>query len=348
MTARLDTERDAATASPAAAEPILSVRHLSTHFEGEGRVARAVDDMSLDVRAGELVAVVGESGCGKSMTALSIMRLVPTPPGRIVAGEVRLAGRDLLKLGERAMRKVRGGDVAMIFQEPLTSLNPVFTIGSQIEEALKLHTDLDRKGRRARVVEMLRLVRIPDPERRADQYPHELSGGMRQRVMIAMALACDPVLLIADEPTTALDVTIQAEILALIAELRTRTGAAVLLITHDLGVVAEVADHVVVMYAGRVVERARVDQLFAAPAHPYSLGLLGSLPRLGGSAEDRLREIPGVVPALTEMPPGCAFADRCPFARPRCREAVPPLVDVGGGHEAACFEVERVLAEGRS
>jgi peptide/nickel transport system ATP-binding protein len=327
---------------------LLEVEELKTHFFTRDGVVRAVDGVSLSVGHGETLAVVGESGCGKSVTSLSILRLIASPPGRIVAGRVRFQGRDLLELSERAMRDIRGNDISMIFQEPMTSLNPVLTVGRQIAETLTLHRGLDRAAAKARAIEMLRLVGIPDPARRIEQYPHELSGGMRQRIMIAMALACDPKLLIADEPTTALDVTVQAQILDLLRQLKAKTGTAIILITHSLGVVAEMAQRVVVMYGGRKVEEAPVDALFARPRHPYTQALLGSVPRLrsslSASSKDRLAEIPGVVPSLKEAIPGCIFAPRCVYATARCRQSYPPLEQKAGGHWVACWEADR-LAE---
>jgi peptide/nickel transport system ATP-binding protein len=328
--------------------PLLAIADLKTHFFTRDGVVRAVDGVSFEVGAGGTLAVVGESGCGKSVTALSILRLVPSPPGRIVAGAIRFEGSDLLRLSEAEMRRIRGNAISMIFQEPMTSLNPVLTVARQIGETLRLHQGLDAAAAEQRAIEMLRLVRIPEPERRARQYPHELSGGMRQRVMIAMALACNPKLLIADEPTTALDVTIQAQILDLMRELKTRIDAAIILITHDLGVVAEMAQRVVVMYAGRKVEEALVRDLFRRPRHPYTLGLLASVPRLGatlGCADPpRLAEIPGTVPSLREPIVGCAFAPRCAWAVARCREEAPPLEPKSPGHAAACFESDRLPA----
>jgi peptide/nickel transport system ATP-binding protein len=318
----------------------LEVEGLETVLATRAGVLRAVDGVSFAVRPGETLAVVGESGCGKSMTALSLMRLVPSPPARIVAGSVRLGGRDLLRLDEEEMRAVRGGEIAMIFQEPMTSLNPVLTIGRQIAEMVRLHDRVSRAAALERAVEMLRRVRIPEPEQRAGAYPHQLSGGMRQRAMIAMALACRPKVLIADEPTTALDVTIQAQILELMLELQRELGAAVILITHDLGVVAETAQRVIVMYAGRMVEEAPVDELFAAPLHPYTRGLLASVPRLAEDDERepvRLREIPGAVPSLIGRPAGCAFAPRCALADDRCRAAAPPYEERRSGHRVACW-----------
>jgi peptide/nickel transport system ATP-binding protein len=320
--------------------PLLRIEGLRTHFHTRDGVVRAVDGVSFDVGPGETLAIVGESGCGKSVTSLSILRLLPMPPARIVGGRVEFEGRDLLSLSEAEMRRIRGNAIAMIFQEPMTSLNPVLTIGRQIAEALVLHRGLSYADALARAGEMLRKVHIPEADRRVGQYPHELSGGMRQRVMIAMALACGPRLLIADEPTTALDVTIQAQILELMIELRDATGASIILITHDLGVVAEMAHRVVVMYAGCKVEEAPVEELFERPRHPYTLGLLGSMPHLGESVDDagkRLVEIPGVVPSLKEAAPGCLFAPRCPSASERCRAEVPPLEQHAPGHWAACW-----------
>jgi len=326
--------------------PLLAIEDLQTHFFTRDGVVRAVDGVSYAVEAGETLAVVGESGCGKSVTALSILRLVPSPPGRIVGGAIRFEGVDLLQIGEGEMRRIRGNEISMIFQEPMTSLNPVLTVSRQITETLILHQGLTARAAAARAIEMLRLVRIPEPERRARQYPHELSGGMRQRVMIAMALACYPKLLIADEPTTALDVTIQAQILDLMRELKSEIGAAIILITHDLGVVAEMAQRVVVMYAGRKVEEAPVGDLFRRPQHPYTLGLLASVPRLGatlGRAEPpRLAEIPGTVPSLRDPIVGCAFAPRCAYATERCSREAPPLEAKTAAHLAACFESERL------
>ncbi len=321
----------------------LQVENLGTWFYTRHGIVRAVDGVDFEVASGETLAIVGESGCGKSMTALSLMRLIPDPPGRIVSGSIRLGGRDLLSLSEEEMRKVRGNEISMIFQEPMTSLNPVMTIGKQIAEALILHRDMDRKQALKRAVEMLDLVRIPEPRQRAKEYPHQLSGGMRQRAMIAMALACNPKVLIADEPTTALDVTIQAQILDLIVELQREFGAAVILITHDLGVVAETARRVIVMYAGRKVEEAEVGELFARPLHPYTAGLMASIPRLNLMRGDekrndaRLQEIPGIVPPLFALPAGCAFAPRCPKADDLCRRERPEYKEKRPGHWAACW-----------
>jgi peptide/nickel transport system ATP-binding protein len=332
-------------------KPLLRVENLQTHFHTRDGVVRAVDGVSFDVLPGETLAIVGESGCGKSVTAMSILRLLPMPPARIVDGRIEFEGRNLLDLPEPEMRRIRGNAIAMIFQEPMTSLNPVLTIGRQIAEALVLHRGMSEADAMTRAIEMLRKVHMPEAERRVKQYPHELSGGMRQRVMIAMALACGPRLLIADEPTTALDVTIQAQILELMRELRESigksAGASIILITHDLGVVAEMAHRVVVMYAGRKVEEAPVEELFARPRHPYTRGLLGSMPHLGDSVEEtgkRLVEIPGMVPSLKEAMPGCLFAPRCPNASERCRTDVPPLESHGPGHWAACWHPVRTTA----
>ncbi len=326
---------------------LLSVRDLRTHFDLDEGVAKAVDGVSFDVRRGKTLGLVGESGCGKSVTSLSILRLIASPPGRTVGGRVLLAGTDLLALPEAEMRKIRGDAISMIFQEPMTSLNPVLTIGHQIAEVLVLHRGLSRDEAGQRAIEMLKLVHMPEPKRRVQQYPHELSGGMRQRVMIAMALACEPRLLIADEPTTALDVTIQAQILDLMRELKERTGAAIMLITHDLGVVAEMAERVVVMYAGRKVEEAPVAQLFARPRHPYTRGLLDSIPKLSGGRGApglRLSEIAGTVPSLAEPIVGCAFAPRCAYATGRCRAEYPPLEEKLPRHSVACWESETMVA----
>ena len=332
----------------AAATAVLEVKGLRTELSVGRGVIKAVDGMSFALRRGETLAIVGESGCGKSMTALSLMRLVPEPPGKIVGGSVKLDGRELLRLDEAAMRAVRGNDISMIFQEPMTSLNPVLTIGSQISEAVRLHQDLSKSAAMDKAVDMLRLVKIPEPAQRAREYPHQLSGGMRQRAMIAMALACNPKVLIADEPTTALDVTIQAQILDLILALQKELGTAIILITHDLGVVAETAQRVIVMYAGRKIEEAEVEALFAEPQHPYTHGLLESIPRLaliaGGSSDgsQRLKEIPGMVPSLADLPPGCAFAPRCAFADERCRREFPPYGQKRPGHWAACWHSDRL------
>ena len=317
---------------------LLEVRNLQTHFPTRAGLVRAVDGVSFHLDRGELLGLVGESGCGKSMTALSVMRLI-SPPGKIVNGEILFDGKDLLKLSDSAMREMRGDDIAMIFQDPMTSLNPVFTVGEQIAEALRLHRKLSRSQARQATIEAMREVAIPDPGRRVDDYPHQLSGGMRQRVMIAMALACNPKLLIADEPTTALDVTIQAQILELLDELRKQRELAVLLITHDLGVVAEVADRVAVMYTGRIVEESPVDELFARPKHPYTEGLLRSVPKLTNAElgkNERLETIEGVVPRPTDLPPGCHFAPRCRHRMPRCTAEEIPLYQLEGNVEVRC------------
>ncbi len=327
---------------------VLEIENLQTHFFTNDGVVRAVDGVSYSVRRGETLGVVGESGCGKSVTALSILRLVANPPGRIVGGAIRLEGRNLLDATETEMEDVRGNEISMIFQEPMTSLNPLFTVGKQISEAIALHQGLSKRDAMDRAVEMLREVHIPEPERRAHEYPHQLSGGMRQRVMIAMAISCNPKVLIADEPTTALDVTIQAQILDLMRETQRSQGQAVILITHDMGVVAENADRVVVMYAGRKVEEAEVDELFDHPGHPYTEGLLGAIPSLETAAHNedgrgRLNEIEGMVPSLANLPPGCVFAPRCRYASEQCRQTYPPLERYRPGHWVACWHADRLL-----
>jgi peptide/nickel transport system ATP-binding protein len=317
---------------------LLEVENLQTHFRTPDGVNRAVDGVSFSVNEGETLAIVGESGCGKSVTAMSILRLIPEPPGKI-AGSIRFMDQDLLKLSEKQMQSIRGNAISMIFQEPMTSLNPVLTIGRQLRETLLLHQAISSQQANARATEMLDLVGISEAPRRLNEYPHQLSGGMRQRVMIAMALACNPRLLIADEPTTALDVTIQAQILDLMADLKNKIGAAIVLITHDLGVVAEVAERVMVMYAGRKVEEAPVGELFAHPLHPYTQGLLGAVPKLGASLQghtSRLKEIPGLVPSLKQKIKGCVFASRCPLAKEPCLEIAPAMQDKGHGHLVAC------------
>jgi oligopeptide/dipeptide ABC transporter ATP-binding protein len=319
--------------------PLLEVQDLQTFFHAEGTVARAVDGVSFTVGPGETLAIVGESGSGKSVTSLSIMRLVPIPPGEIAGGRVLFRGRDLLALPEPEMRHIRGNEIGMIFQEPMSSLNPLLTVGEQIAEVVRLHQGLGRTAARQRAVAMLGRVNIPDPERRAREYPHRLSGGMRQRVMIAMALACRPALLIADEPTTALDVTIQAQILHLIRALQIEMSMSVLFITHNLGVVAQVADRVAVMYAGRIVEQGDVRTVFAAPLHPYTRALLRSIPRVEAVGHDpsrRLLSIPGQVPSPVALPPGCSYAPRCPLADEVCRTTMPPLAEVIAGHDVRC------------
>ena len=321
---------------------VLAVDDLRTYFYTRDGVVKAVDGVSLSLDRGETLGVVGESGCGKSVTALSIMRLVPAMSGRTVTGSVRFDGQDLLTLTPAAMRAIRGNRIGMIFQEPMTSLNPVMTVGRQIAESVALHQKLPARAAWDRAIEMLTLVRIPDASQRVREYPHQLSGGMRQRVMIAIAMACTPALLIADEPTTALDVTIQAQILDLMLEMKERTGAAVMLITHDLGVIAETAQRVVVMYAGRKVEEASVNALFARPRHPYTRGLMASIPRLNRADDSarRLTEIRGVVPSLIDMPEGCTFAARCPHATEHCRTAFPPETEAAPGHFVACWNAE--------
>jgi oligopeptide transport system ATP-binding protein len=316
-------------------DALLEVRKLRTSFFTADGVVHAVDNISFDIGKSEAVALVGESGSGKSVTAMSIMRLV-APPGKITGGEVRFKGTNLADLSERDMRHVRGNDIAMVFQEPMTSLNPVFKIGDQVAEAIRIHRKVSKKEARKRAGEMLELVSIPDPIKRLDDYPHQLSGGMRQRVMIAMALSCDPELLIADEPTTALDVTIQAQIMELLASLQKRLGLAILLITHDLGVVAEFCKRVIVMYTGRIVEEAPVSELFANPAHPYTRGLLKSLPSINRSGK-RLPTIKGMVPPLIALPPGCKFNPRCPDVMPICLGNEPARMPVGEGHDARCY-----------
>jgi peptide/nickel transport system ATP-binding protein len=318
-------------------KPILEVNDLRTYFYTRDGVVRSVDGVSFSVSEGETLAIVGESGCGKSVTSLSILRLIASPPGKIVSGSIRFHGEDLLGFSDEQMRDIRGDKISMIFQEPMTSLNPVLTIGRQIGEVLELHRQCTKEEVRTRILELIKMVNIPEPESRIDEYPHQLSGGMRQRIMIAMALACDPEILIADEPTTALDVTIQAQILNLMRELRDRTRAAIILITHDLGVVAEMAQRVVVMYAGRKVEEANVMDLFENPMHPYTLGLLNSMPRLDDAASKRLVEIPGMVPSMRTEIIGCAFAPRCSSATERCSQESPVLKDYGDQHWVACW-----------
>jgi peptide/nickel transport system ATP-binding protein len=322
-----------------ATDPLLAVRDLSVEFQTRKGVARVLEGVSFSLGRGRTLGLVGESGCGKSMTALAIMRLIPDPPGRITAGHVRFEGTDLLRLDDAAMRDIRGNRVSMIFQEPMTSLNPVFTVGEQIAEAVRLHQRLDRRAAHARAVEMLDAVGIPAAARRVDEYPHQFSGGMRQRVMIAMALACNPAVLIADEPTTALDVTVQAQIFDLISDLRERTGTAVVLITHDMGAIAEMADRVAVMYAGRIVEEGAVADVLERPMHPYTQGLIACAPgRRTAAAGEPLEEIPGTVPSLLERRAGCAFADRCRHAMPQCRVGLPAeTVLEGGARRVLCW-----------
>ena len=309
-------------------EMLLKVDNLSTWFYTDDGIVKAVNDVSFSLNKGHTLGIVGESGCGKSITSLSVMRLVDSPPGKIVGGKIIFKGEDLLAKSEEEMRRVRGKRIAMIFQEPMTSLNPVYTVGRQIEEALLIHETMTKKEAKRRALEMLRLVRIPLPEKRFDEYPHQLSGGMRQRVMIAIALACSPELLICDEPTTALDVTIQAQILALIDELKEKTGTSVIMITHDLGVISEITDEVLIMYAGEIVEYAPKAQLFKNPLHPYTQGLIACVPKLGCDS-DRLQTIEGTVPSFDDMPAGCTFWPRCPFAEAICKQKKPPLIDCG-------------------
>ncbi|MCZ6551689.1 MAG: ABC transporter ATP-binding protein [Candidatus Methylomirabilales bacterium] len=319
---------------------LLQVKELRTHFYTLEGTVRAVDGVSFDVREGETVAVVGESGCGKSVSALSIMRLIPYPPGRIVGGEIWFNGRNLLALNNEEIRQVRGKEIAMVFQEPMTSLNPALTIGRQLTEPLEVHLDMNASDAQGRAAELLRLVGISEPERRLTQYPHQFSGGMRQRVMIAMALSCNPKLILADEPTTALDVTIQAQILELMKELNHQFGAAMIIITHNLGVVARYADRVNVMYAGKVIEHGSAREVYYNPRHPYTLGLLRSVPRLDQPRKARLDPIEGQPPDLANLPPGCSFRPRCKFAVEKCADEVPPLMEVGAEHLSACWEAE--------
>jgi oligopeptide/dipeptide ABC transporter ATP-binding protein len=341
-------EQDSETLGVKPGRAVLEIDNLQTHFFTAGGVVRAVDGVSYVVESGETLGVVGESGCGKSVTALSILRLVANPPGRVVGGTVRFQGRNLLDLTETEMEGIRGNDISMIFQEPMTSLNPLMTIGRQISETIALHQGSSRRDAMDQAIEMLRRVHIPEAERRAHAYPHQLSGGMRQRVMIAMAVSCNPKLLIADEPTTALDVTIQAQILDLMRELQETLGTAIVLITHDMGVVAENADRVVVMYAGRKVEEASARDLFECPGHPYTKGLLGSIPNVEVAAHTntrraRLNEIKGMVPSLANLQQGCTFAPRCALASDQCRAAYPPLRQYRLGHWVACWHAERLL-----
>ena len=318
-------------------ENLLEVKNLKTYFFTDGGVVKSVDDVCFNVKPGKTLGVVGESGCGKSITSLSIMQLVETPPGKIVGGEIIYNGENLLGKNADEMRKIRGGEIAMIFQEPMTSLNPVFTVGQQIMEALTIHTDMDKNKAKERAIEMLKLVKIPLAEKRFNEYPHQLSGGMRQRVMIAMALSCNPKLLICDEPTTALDVTIQAQILDLINELKEKLGTSIMMITHDLGVIAEVADDVMVMYAGKIVEYGTADQIFETPMHPYTHGLMNCIPKLNDENETRLHVIPGMVPSPDRMPKGCAFCPRCSEAKKICEEKMPELMEVNG-QKVRCFK----------
>lgn len=326
-------------------EELLEIRNLTTSFFMEEGELKAVHNVSFKLPKGKTLGIVGESGCGKSVTALSIMRLIAEPPGKIVEGQILYRGTDLTKIPLGEMRNIRGNKISMIFQEPMTSLNPVFTIGNQIEEAIALHQDLSPKGVKNKTIEMLKLVGISDPERRAKDYPHQLSGGMRQRVMIAMALSCEPELLIADEPTTALDVTIQAQILDLLRKLQKEFGMSIMIITHDLGVVAEMADEVIVMYAGKIVEQASVNEIFERPLHPYTIGLLKSIPSLqmAGGKVERLETIPGMVPNILELKGGCPFEERCFLRVPHCKAEEPKLREITPNHWVSCFESERIL-----
>ncbi len=318
---------------------LLEIRNLKTYFHVRGAMLKAVDDVTLNMKKGETLGLVGESGCGKSVTASTIMGLVPMPPGFIAGGEILFEGVDLVKIPESKMRKIRGSQISMIFQEPMTSLNPVFTVGDQVAEVIRLHEKLSRQEIQNRVIETFRLVNIPAPETRIKDYPHQMSGGMRQRVMIAMALACSPKLMIADEPTTALDVTIQAQILELMNTLKRETGASILFITHDLGVIAEMSQKVAVMYAGKVMEAADVNDLFGNPRHPYTVGLMSSIPVLGtGKKQKRLSTIAGVVPSLFKLPEGCLFHDRCTLALKDCSRVEPPVTDLGNGHIVCCHQ----------
>ena len=331
-----------ADGSASRGQPLLEVKNLKTQFFTQDGVVKAVDDVSFYVMPGETLGVVGESGSGKSMTGLSIMRLIPNPPGKIVNGEIIFNGNDVLKMNEEQVRSIRGNDIAMIFQDPMTSLNPVLTINRQISEALQLHMGMNKSQARSRAIELLKMVGIPNAEERVDQYPHQFSGGMRQRVMIAMALSCNPKLLIADEPTTALDVTIQAQILDLMRNLQNETGAGVMMITHSMGVVAGMADRVQVMYAGQIVETAETEEIFANPRMPYTVGLMQSIPRLDSARREKLRPIRGLPPDLIDLPDMCPFVPRCNYAREKCEQKNPPLLEVKPGHYAACWFWEEV------
>ena len=345
MAAQAQTITSPLEATPSGGQPLLEVKNLQTQFFTQDGVVKAVDDVSFYVMPGETLGVVGESGSGKSMTGLSIMRLIPNPPGKIVNGEVTFNGRDIIKMSEEQVRSIRGNDIAMIFQDPMTSLNPVLTINRQISESLQLHMGMNKSQAKTRSIELLSMVGIPNPESRVDQYPHQFSGGMRQRVMIAMALSCNPKLLIADEPTTALDVTIQAQILDLMRNLQSETGAGVILITHSMGVVAGMADRVQVMYAGHIVETAKTEEIFANPRHPYTVGLMKSIPRLDARDKEKLQPIRGLPPDLIELPDMCPFVSRCNYAREKCEQKNPPLLEVKPGHYSACWFWEEVHRE---
>jgi oligopeptide transport system ATP-binding protein len=335
----------AAGASGTGGQPLLEVKHLKTQFFTQDGVVKAVDDVSFYVMPGETLGVVGESGSGKSITGLSLMRLIPSPPGKIVDGEVIFNGKDVRKMSDEQVRSIRGNEIAMIFQDPMTSLNPVLTINRQISESLQLHMGMNKEQARNRAIELLSMVGIPNPESRVDQYPHQFSGGMRQRVMIAMALSCNPKLLIADEPTTALDVTIQAQILDLMRNLQSETGAGVIMITHSMGVVAGIADRVQVMYAGHIVETATTEEIFANPRHPYTVGLMKSIPRLDARTKEKLQPIRGLPPDLIDLPDICPFVPRCNYAREKCEQKNPPLLEVKPGHFSACWFWEEVHRE---
>jgi oligopeptide transport system ATP-binding protein len=339
---RVETSRQTLGTSNGDGRPLLDVKGLKTQFFTQDGIVKAVDDVSFYVMPGETLGVVGESGCGKSMTGLSIMRLIPNPPGKIVAGEIVFEGDDILQMSDNEVRKIRGHRIAMIFQDPMTSLNPVLTINRQISEALQLHLGMSKDQARARAVELLKMVGIPNAEERIDQYPHQFSGGMRQRVMIAMALSCNPKLIIADEPTTALDVTIQAQILDLMRVLQAERDTGVILITHSMGVVAGMADRIMVMYAGHIVETASTEEIFANPRHPYTVGLLKSIPRLDAERKEKLEPIRGLPPDLIDLPDMCPFVPRCNFAREKCEQKNPPLLQVSEGHHAACWFWEEV------
>jgi oligopeptide transport system ATP-binding protein len=329
-------------------EPLLDVKNLKTQFFTQDGVVKAVDDVSFHIMPGETLGIVGESGCGKSITAMSIMRLIPSPPGKIVGGQILFDGEDVMKMSDEEVRSIRGNKIAMIFQDPMTSLNPVLTINRQISESLELHLGMSKSQSRARSVELLKMVGIPNAEERVDQYPHQFSGGMRQRVMIAMALSCNPSLLIADEPTTALDVTIQAQILDLMRNLQQEHNTALMMITHDLGVVAGMTDRIQVMYAGHVVETAPTEELFANPRHPYTIGLLNSIPRLDAVAKAKLNPIRGLPPDLIDLPDMCPFLPRCDYAREKCEQQNPPLLEVNDVHRSACWFWDEVSKEGRA
>ncbi len=345
MAVSAQTTTQGATAGKLSGRPLLEVKNLSTQFFTQDGVVRAVDDVSFYVMPGETLGVVGESGCGKSMTGLSIMRLIPSPPGKIVSGEILFNGQDVLQMSDNEVRQIRGHEIAMIFQDPMTSLNPVLTINRQISEALQLHLGMSKDQARTRSIELLQMVGIPNADERIDQYPHQFSGGMRQRVMIAMALSCNPKLIIADEPTTALDVTIQAQILDLMRTLQSERDTGVIMITHSMGVVAGMADRVQVMYAGHIVEAASTEEIFGNPRHPYTVGLMKSIPRLDAAEKSKLEPIRGLPPDLIDLPDMCPFVPRCNFAREKCEQKRPPLLEVAPGHHSACWFWEEVSKE---